>query len=402
MSYSKVAILVLALQTLAIGAASCQTTSTSATPTPAAAPATPPAQAPADTAPAAAPASVWSAGPIDFSGTVDGYYSFNFNHPDSGISQLYNFDDKTNQFYLNLAKLTINHDPDPVGVHLDIGYGRVFDLIQSSTEPAGTKYLEQAYISLKPPKAKGLEADFGKFVTSAGAEVIETKDNWNYSRSILFAWAIPYYHFGLRTSMPITKTFTGGVQVVNGWNNVEDTNSGKTLGFTGVYTKTKYTWSANYYTGPENAHSNNGFRNLFDTTILLTPNAKVNAYLNYDYGQNRDPDAAHSGDGNLNRWQGIAGAVHLQVTPTIAITPRAEWFQDYQGFSTGTAQTLNEVTLTAEYKMPQGFLARLEYRHDHSDHDFFEKGTPSETYAGATDNQSTLTAGFVVFFGPKH
>jgi hypothetical protein len=27
--------------------------------------------------------------------------------------------------------------------------------------------------------------DFGKFVTSAGAEVIEAKDNWNYSRSLL-------------------------------------------------------------------------------------------------------------------------------------------------------------------------------------------------------------------------
>jgi len=34
--------------------------------------------------------------------------------------------------------------------------------------------------------------DLGKFVTSAGAEVIEAKDNWNYSRSLLFVNAIPY------------------------------------------------------------------------------------------------------------------------------------------------------------------------------------------------------------------
>ncbi len=27
---------------------------------------------------------------------------------------------------------------------------------------------------------KKLQVDFGKFVTPAGAEVIETKDNWNY------------------------------------------------------------------------------------------------------------------------------------------------------------------------------------------------------------------------------
>jgi Putative beta-barrel porin-2, OmpL-like. bbp2 len=27
-----------------------------------------------------------------------------------------------------------------------------------------------------------------------GNEVIETKDNWNYGRSLLFTLAVPYYH----------------------------------------------------------------------------------------------------------------------------------------------------------------------------------------------------------------
>ena len=31
------------------------------------------------------------------------------------INQLYNFNDKTDQFELSAAKLTLNHDPDPVG-----------------------------------------------------------------------------------------------------------------------------------------------------------------------------------------------------------------------------------------------------------------------------------------------
>jgi len=34
--------------------------------------------------------------------------------------------------------------------------------------------VEQAYVTFKPAKAKGFELDFGKFVTSAGAEVIES------------------------------------------------------------------------------------------------------------------------------------------------------------------------------------------------------------------------------------
>ena len=30
--------------------------------------------------------------------------------------------------------------------------------------------------------------------------------------------------------MPVTKTWTAGVQVVNGWNNVTDNNGGVTVG----------------------------------------------------------------------------------------------------------------------------------------------------------------------------
>src|SRR5947207_2895686 len=249
--------------------------------------------APAPAAPAATPAPTdtpkpWRVGPMDVSGFLDGYYGYNANGPSTDangkINDLYNFNDKTNQFNLSAAKLTLNHDPGLLGAHIDLFYGRTSHLVNT---PKQMEFIEQAYLSTKPPAMKGLEADFGKFVTSAGAEVIEAKDNWNYSRSLLFAWAIPYYHFGIRTSMPMGKVFTGGFQIVNGWNNVEDNNSGKTIGLTGNFTGKKISWMNNYYTGPENAGSNKGWRNLYDTTLLLTPNDNFNAYINYDYGANK-------------------------------------------------------------------------------------------------------------------
>ena len=357
------------------------------------------ASAPAATPAAPAPApSVWSVGGIDFSGLVDGYYNFNANHPpnSSDGNQLRNFDYDSNNFSLSMAKLTASHDPDPVGFRIDLGFGKAFDTILSS-EPHFA-HLEQAYVSWKPAKAKGFEADFGEFVTSAGAEVIESKDDWNYSRSFLFALAIPYYHVGLRTSMPITKSFTGGVQVVNGWNNFSDNNSGKTIGLTGAYTKPKYTLYTNYYVGPENNNTTKGYRNLFDVNLLLTPTAKLNAYINYDYGQNRN--AAPTGSStytttDLSHWQGIALALHYQATGRVAFTPRYEYFKDESGFSTGLTQNLNEFTLTGEYKMPEGLLARLEYRRDGSDEPYFVKGSKT------VKAQSTLEVGVVAFFGPK-
>lgn len=337
---------------------------------------------------------------MDVSGFLDGYYSYNNNGPSTDANgktnDLYNFNDKTDQFNLSAAKLTLNHDPGKLGAHMDFYYGRTSHLINT---PGQLEFVEQAFISTKPPTAKGLEVDLGKFVTSAGAEVIESKDNWNYSRSLLFAWAIPYYHFGLRSSMPITKTETLGIQEVNGWNNITNSTGGVTTGLTSALVKTKYTLNANLYTGPENIGVQHGFRNLIDTTLLLTPNAKFNAYINYDFAQhnNHASSAVEGTNGNTYRWQGVAFAARQQLTSTMAAAGRVEYFADSQGYSTGVAQHVKEFTGTYEYKWALGLLGRLEYRHDWSDEPFFHKGNTS-----MVDAQSTLTVGLVAIFAPKH
>jgi len=363
----------------------------------------PAAQAPAP-APAAPPAPTWSIGPIDFSGMIDGYYTFNFNHPfptsppttnlsTGGGNQLYNFNVNSQQFSLGMAKLTMSHDADPIGFRVDLGFGKAFDIIHFA-EPSGASFLrniEQAYVSMK--NKKGFELDAGQFVTSAGAEVIESKDNWNYSRSLLFAWAIPYYHFGLRAVLPVGSHFTGGVQLVNGWNNTEDNNTGKTVVLVGNVTTKKVTWSNNYITGPENTNTNKGFRNLYDTTLLLTPSDKFSAYVNYDYGRNKNPVG-----GGASNWSGIAFAGHFQANSWFALTPRYEHFDDEQGFQTGVPGALQEFTITAEAKASQGVMTRLEYRHDWSENkNFFQKGL-----GRFSDHQDTITLAIIAFFGPKH
>jgi hypothetical protein len=350
---------------------------------------------------------------MDLSGFIDGYYSVNFNQPSPAsnpdtpagydqLNQLYNFNDKTDQFSLSAAKLTLNHDPDPVGAHVDLFYGRTNTLVNAPGPNSGGEgnYVEQAFLSLKPPKAKGFELDFGKFVTSAGAEVIEAKDNFNYSRSLLFSWAIPYFHFGARTSMPVSKTDTIGFQLVNGWNNVTKNNGGVTGVFTNAYVKPKYSWFLNYIVGPENANTASGLRNLIDTTLTVAPNAKFSAYINYDYGRNQDAvvgtGETATGDNKLNTWQGVAGAAREQITPKSALAGRFEYFDDPDGFSTGTKQHLEEFTATYEYKWVEGLLTRVEYRGDFSNVDFFHKDVTK-----FTDQQSTLTVAFIAFFGPK-
>ncbi len=342
---------------------------------------------PAAQAPAAAP--VWSAGPIKFSGLVDGYYSLNFNHPASGTNLYRNFDAMANQFSLNMARLTLEHDPDPVGFKLDLGFGKAYKLFHA-TEPGGDvlDWVPQAYVSLKPKQFKGTQFDFGKFYTSAGAELTETHLNWNYSRSFIYALG-PYYHMGVRVTQPLNDNFTVGVQLINGWNNVQDNNSGKTVGLTTAFTSSKVSWFNNYYTGPEKTGTNEGKRNFYDTVVLLTPAEKTSLYVNFNYGAEK-----YIGGGSQD-WIALAGAARFQVTDRIAFSPRLEYYYDKEGWATGQRQKLKEFTFTAEYKMVEGLHARAEYRRDWSDQPVFERGM-----GGLWRNQTTLLVGVLAFFGP--
>jgi hypothetical protein len=365
---------------------------------------TPPDNSPAGQAAAAAPAQTPAAtpappdpGPLhqwgtDFSFLFDGYVDKNFDNPPSGFNALRNFDLRSDTLHVNMGEITIDHAPAPLGFHLDVGFGETFDLIHTGNrDPDSWKYFKQAYVSVKPKWAHGIELDAGEFVTSAGAEVIETNQNFNYSRSLLFAWAIPYSHTGFRLQFPIGSHFTGSFQVVNGWNNVEPINSGKTYALTGAYAWKKVTWNNNYYVGPEHFGTTTGWRNLYDTSIAVNQTDNFSWYLNYDYGRDKNigPGAA--------QWTGLAGAARYAIGKKYAIAGRLEWFDDKNGFSTGTKQTVNEFTVTGEYKISGWLMTRAEFRTDWSNQPFFEKSDQPK----GSHVQPTALLGLIAYIAPK-
>ncbi|MDQ3667863.1 MAG: porin [Acidobacteriota bacterium] len=289
---------------------------------------------------------------IEVSGFIDGYYGYSFNKPSGRVNLLRNFDTRHNQFALNLAEIVIEKRPDPsnsrVGFRLDLDYGPATDLVHAA-EPGGSetyKVIQQAYGSYLTPVGSGLQIDVGKFVTWNGAEVIETKDNWNYSRGLLFAWAIPYYHAGVRAKYAFNSKVSLTGAVVNGWNNVEENNGGKTFGLSLTLTPTpKLSIIQNYTTGPEQANDRRHYRHLSYTIVIYSFNDKWSVMGNYDYAI----DTLTSG-GKI-RWQGVAAYLRYAPTKRLAFTPRYEWFDDHDGFATGTAQRVKEFTITGEYKL---------------------------------------------------
>ena len=330
----------------------------------------------------------------EIGGMLDAHFNWYTTKPEADAS-FRNFDTRHNQFRVSMAQLWIAKAPaadSRAGFKVRLSVGPATTIVQSLEpgSPAVLQNIEEGFVSYLAPLGKGLQFDVGKFVTQHGAEVIEAKDNWNYSRSLLFALAIPYYHSGVRaTYSPHAKVTLMGT-IVNGWNNVVENNGAKTLGAQVVYKPAAaLTLVQNYMTGPEQTGNNDDWRQLSDTIATVTVSPKLSLMINYDY-------ATESIAGTRTHWQGVAGYARFQATKRVAFSPRFEWYDDAQGFTTGSVQKLKEVTGTLELKPTDAFVWRLEYRTDLSNTPVFKTAG-----GGLKKTQTSLGIGVIYWFNYK-
>ena len=143
---------------------------------------------------------------IDVGGYVDTYYGYNFNKVDPLLPHLRR---AAQHVLAERGRGELRQGADrrqPGRLPRRLWFGKAADLT-AAYEPASDgkeiyKHVQQAYVSLLTGK---VQWDVGKFVTPMGAEVIESQDNWNYTRSILFGYAIPFYHVGLRATYAVDR-----------------------------------------------------------------------------------------------------------------------------------------------------------------------------------------------------
>lgn len=353
-------------------------------------------------------------GPTTLSGFIDTYYGYNSNQPSSLTNGNQFFNPYSNQFGLNLIELILDKPPDATasrtGYHVALGFGSAMNAINGS-DPGGlgfAQYLKEGYFSYLAPVGKGLQVDVGKFVTPAGAEVIESKDNWNYTRSLLFYYAIPYFHYGARAKYVFNDKFSLTGYLVNGWNDIVAANSGKTYGLSFGWNPTKkVSVSENYLAGPQLSAtadpggSNSSWRQLWDTVVTYSPNTKLSLMVNGDYGRgDRFVSPVSNLVGSPVAWYGGAGYIKYAFNNKYTIATRYEFFDDPEGFATGIGpafglgQHIQEGTVTFERDIASHIISRLEYRHDEASEPFFQRGsTPF-----SEKSQNTATLGLIFTF----
>lgn len=302
--------------------------------------------------------------PVSFSGTVDAYYLVNLDLPQTEIlptrvAASVPYDGRPG-FNLNFAKVTALKEATPAGFRIDLGFG-------PQTASIGSFLVQQAYASMM---LGSVALDFGRFVTPAGFEVYETKDNFLASRGLLFAWALPTAHEGVRVSVPVIENLTVSAYLANG-NDLSSNDTGGNLSpyKTGIlsasYAKDATFAALNVFVTRDPSTAQDGF--LVDV-VVTQGFGPFTVNVSGDYGAFGD-----------SRWMG--GGVQARYSlleDRLRLLGRVEYFDDPQGLRTATEGGVSylDITVGAGFPVGQNAELRAELRVDRASKAIFHPADP--------------------------
>lgn len=344
---------------------------------------------------------------IEVHGFVSSSYSYNFNQPSNNTNALrvYDFDD--NSFKLDNAELVFKKDASDigdVGFRMDLTFG--FSGPQTNKASGGPSVsgtdvtdddfdLQIGFVQYNAAIGSGLLIDVGKFATHVGAEVMDGYDGWNYtfSRSFLFNYG-PFTHTGVRVQYALSDTVGLLGMVSNGQDNQTDDNSAKGIGG-------QISWAAldnatlyfNYYGSAESqtgdTNNTKDFRNFYDIVADIGLTDKLSLNLNMVYGT-EDNANGRTLDAE---WFGFSGIARYDVNNWLSLNFRGQYFDDKDGFRSGTTQELTAFTFTPEVRVNNNMVVRAEYRHDDS------SATPfTDDNGNSQDTQDTVAFNALFYF----
>lgn len=334
---------------------------------------------------------------LQIHGLVDVYASWNpnrpFDHtnfePGTGTTAA-----KANELGLNLAALDVSLDPKPVGFHVIAVAGTGTDVVHAAElHPNDVRHIYQASVSYNLNVGRGVVLEAGIQPSHIGYEVFFSKDSPNYTRGWMGEFS-PYYSTGLKIATSFDDHWSGQLWLLNGWQNIEDNNSGKAFGTQVAYAKDALGFSVNTFFGPELPDDSSHWRSFVDVVGTWKISEKVNIAASVDLGRQTRPQADAASWQGASLWLRYLLSNPSSSSPSSALALRAECFHDPDNGITGFAQTLWEGTLTFEYRPHPQLILKLEARYDHSTADAF-KG-PSED--DPRHDQKLLILGAVATF----
>ena len=367
-----------------------------------------------------------SCGPWYVTGWIDQGFTWNLDDPSDKQNGPLRFNDRSNEYQLTQAYLSLGRSVADSGCCWDVG-GRV-DLLYgadylwtsaiglethttwlgvpqedpavllSKWNPNNGPRLEpmrnasrfglampQLYAEMYVPLHLGLNIKAGHFYSIMGYESVMSPQNFFYSHSYSMMYGQPMTHTGILFSQRLTHQLTGIFGLTRGWDTWEDPN-GKLSYLAGFRwnswdRRTEFSMVAG--TGNETVTDKMGgpgdstegaIRTNYSMVLShqLTPRLKF--VTQHDLGYEKY--AAYGNQQNLvdGHWYSFSQYVFYQLTPKLTLGARGEWFRDenscriYRMSPIGAVNgsDYSDVTIGLNWKPYDNLVIRPEARWDWS------------------------------------
>jgi len=318
-----------------------------------------------------------------WSGFLDTYYAFDLGRP-ATIDRPYTTQAaRHDEFNVNLAHLAVSLSGDRVRGRFALQAGTSVQANYAGEPSIGgysgsslSRHIQEATAGYR--LGAGLWVDAGIYFSYIGGEGWISRDNPTYTRSLVAEYS-PYYLSGVkltwqRPGSPVTVQ----LDVMNGWQNISETNSDKAVGGRIDWQVTpSLSLGFATFVGNEQPDSLPARVRVFNQ-VLGKWSWSGSAYVQ---GQ---VDVGHQGG---STWWGWVLSAHLPVATRLAVAARLEGYQDPDQviLVTGSADAFTALggSIGLDVSAPGGLLWRSEARVLHATADLFPKN--GAAYASRTD-----------------
>jgi hypothetical protein len=304
------------------------------------------------------------------------------------------YDRRNNTFLINVANLTLERtapaDRVAAGFRAEAWLGPQAALVKSAGLDLGPNAdIWQAYVVLNlPMSGKGgdryLQLKAGKIAALVGLEVGQEPLNPNAAVGYQDLLVEPFTETGVELDARLGPHFDAELRLSNGWDQVVDVNSGKTVtARVGLAPDDKTLLALTASLGPEQVLNNSSSRAGVDV-VASRRIASANVVFQLDYGHE---DVA----GSKATWSAAGTWLTYDLAPNASLALRADYVNDRNGartagilgFPANTGMSVRSLTSTLNLKYWAHTLVRPELRFDRATLPVFDGSKAQVSYGVA-------------------
>lgn len=293
---------------------------------------------------------------IFFDGFLDTYYAYDFNNPPHNERVYTTQPARTNEPNINLAHLGANIKDEKWRGRFALQGGNSVKINTNLEANKSLGHIQESYLGYQ--FSKKFYIDAGVYLGNIGMESWISKNNFTYSRSLMLDY-VPYYSTGMRMGYDSDEKNHFEFHLMQGWQNISETNSAKAFGF--QWRRGKFTY--NNFLGDERVYSQQATR--FRTYHNFIYQDQLSETLQYQTSFDVGTQAQQQNDG-VDTWMAMAFTLRKKVTEKDYIAARVEHYADpHQAnviTNTSNGFVVSSASMNYDHHFSEKILWRTEVR----------------------------------------